>query len=185
MGNTAAVAAPEKTYAISVKGVKEIQTFDAPAFEASLYIDGIAVGRAFNGGHGGDNEYVINPKYEQLFEDASVWARTLEEESDLGAEPVMLQKSMDWLIDEAINDFNVLKQARRLMKKCAVFFEKSTGELVSYPRLSVTMADAKARDINMRHAEKLAKKDGTVFLNPSFTDKELLEILRGKMDHRG
>lgn len=115
---------------ITVKNVKiaEFASEETLCFEATVYVDGKRAFTAHNDGHGGANYYYpLTGGNRDAIKSVEKYAATLPEiETTLPAidgsdHCFSYQPDIDHLVNEAVEDFQIQKDVKRLLKKVAIF----------------------------------------------------------------
>jgi len=111
---------------IELKNIKhsDFASQETHCYEASLYIDGIKVGKVFNDGHGGpDGFYPDSVKGRTLYEAAEAW---------LATQPVEgydFTSSMEIACGDIVNEWLVVKDVKRVLRTKVVFTDPSLDGL--------------------------------------------------------
>jgi len=115
---------------ITVKNVKiaEFASEETLCFQATVYVDGKRAFTAHNDGRGGSNFYYpLKGGNRDAIKSVVKYAAALPEiETTLPAtdgsdDYFSYQPSIDYLVNEAVEDFQIQKDVKRLLKKVAIF----------------------------------------------------------------
>ena len=115
---------PQSVKAVTIKNYRPAPQIseETTAFAATIYLDGKRAGTAMNEGQGGPNRYDFADR--DLFNAFLAYAKAWGEANDERSEPE------DALIGQLCEDYELAKQARRLIRSGAttvVFIEKTPG----------------------------------------------------------
>jgi len=117
---------------ITVKNVKiaDFASEETLCFQATVYVDGKRAFTAHNDGHGGSNYYKpLKGSNRDLIKSVEKYAATLPEieTTFIFPSPVStlmeatVQPDIDHLVNEAVEDFQIHKDIKRLLKRVAIY----------------------------------------------------------------
>ena len=130
---------------ITIKNLKvaEFASEETLCFEATVYVDGVRAFIATNDGRGGCNFYhPIDGRDRSAIKAAEAYAATVETEFNF--------EQLDSLIDKLITTKQIAKDAKRLLKKAAVFDD---GKIftwkcpITHPRIRAVIAEKRPNGI--------------------------------------
>jgi len=98
---------------LKIKSLKTWNSPDGGGFECDLFVDDVKSAHVYNGGHGGPNDYRWTSSV--IEETVAKFVRTVPKRKAYGS---MLNVSLDWLVDEAINAFTKAREDAKILKRC-------------------------------------------------------------------
>lgn len=117
---------------VELKSIKHFESMseETNCFTANIYIDGIKVGYAKNGGYGGCTDYHIQPP--ELADKFNAWAKTLPPHKFMAGDKELEVKSDgEMVIDNLVEEFLKLKDQKRIEKIAAK--QKALNTLRGFP----------------------------------------------------
>tara|TARA_R100000152_G_C6772887_1_gene200014 strand:- start:1324 stop:1827 length:504 start_codon:yes stop_codon:yes gene_type:complete len=125
---------------ITVKNVKiaEFASEETLCFQATVYVDGKRAFTAHNDGHGGSNYYYpLKGGTRDAIKSVEKYAAALPKiettlpsfNTDGSDDCFSYQPDIDHLVNEAVEDFQIQKDVKRLLKKVAIFDD---GEIYTF-----------------------------------------------------